>query len=566
MASRFIGKTSLAGIEPLRLQGRTALEEYARLRTLLAARAGPDEARLFAEPIVTWQDTGSGAGSVSWYAEAAGEPEPLPTLPLDRRAAAEGHLRVAVSALARFADDPDLGPLLQHALQLASPHGVLAVGDRLVLTEWGLVPVSGAGGLDLRSLLGTMTAAPAVSDPLPSSVSAAPVPARPAPVAVPAGPIATRPVWDWTLLPAALVAAVLFLGLGLWLGARLVALRVAERPTTVNLLDEQATRATIERQREQNAALEREIEARRRALQGNVCALDPAQVPRLGPDRAATVPPATVPPPPGGQPFQGTLADLLKQAVVLVIASGDRGAITGTGFFVTPDLIATNRHVIEDANPAKIFVTGERLGRATPVEVVAETPSSEIGSLDVALLRIQGAPSIQPLSFTPTVAPLDQVIAAGYPGLLVQADEAFGRLLHGDASAIPQLILSDGRINAIQPAASGLKIMPHSAAVSGGNSGGPLVDACGRVVGINTFIAADRDQAAHANYAQKADSVVEFLKAHGASVTDVTGPCTPGAPAAPAPQAAAAPPATPAATQPAPAAPTPAPPAASAPR
>ena len=117
----------------------------------------------------------------------------------------------------------------------------------------------------------------------------------------------------------------------------------------------------------------------------------------------------------------------------------------------------------------------------------------------------------------------------------MQSDEAFARLLSGDAAAVPQVILTDGRINAIQSAASGMKIMPHSAAVSGGNSGGPLVDACGRVLGINTFITANREQVVHANYAQKSDGIVAFLRQNGANVSDLTDLCTPGArPAAPA--------------------------------
>jgi hypothetical protein len=59
-------------------------------------------------------------------------------------------------------------------------------------------------------------------------------------------------------------------------------------------------------------------------------------------------------------------------------------------------------------------------------------------------------------------------------------DEAYGRLIEGDATAIPTVILTDGKISAVQTSPTGLKIMPHTAAVSGGNSGGPLVDACGR--------------------------------------------------------------------------------------
>jgi len=163
---------------------------------------------------------------------------------------------------------------------------------------------------------------------------------------------------------------------------------------------------------------------------------------------------------------------------------------------------------------------------------VAQTSSSEIGGPDIALLRVDGAAGIQPLAFSTTAAPLDQVIAAGFPGLVMQSDEAFDRLRNGDASAVPEVILTDGRINAIQSAAGGMKIMPHSAAVSGGNSGGPLADACGRVLGINTFITANREQVAHANYAQKSDGVVAFLRQNGVDVADLTAPCTPGAPSA----------------------------------
>ena len=239
----------------------------------------------------------------------------------------------------------------------------------------------------------------------------------------------------------------------------------------------------------------------------------------------------------------------------MLIIAPERGpdgdTATGTGFFITPELVLTNRHVVEDADPSRLVVTSRKLGRTRAAQIVAQSPSSEIGTPDLALIRVEGASGIQPLALTETAAPLDQVIAAGFPGLLLQADEAFNRLLHGDAASMPEVILTDGRINAIQSSASGLKIMPHSAAVSGGNSGGPLSDACGRVVGVNTFITANRQQVAHANYAQKTDTVLAFLKQNHVDATVLTGPCTPGSPPATSPV-------TPAPTTPAPITPTPA--------
>ena len=541
MVPRFIGKTSLDGLHVLQWSGQPVLGSHARLRELLQSRLGPAAAALFAEPVVTWPSPGN-PGSVSWYADALGDGEPLATLPADRRAVAEQQLRDILRQLNPLLADPEAGPLLRRALALASGQGLLAVGGTPLLIGWGLA-ADGAGSEEevaarAAAWVGAYADAPAPQPPAgPVSVS----PVVPAVSAFRGGPLpapvprAVRPAWDWALLPAAVVVAAVFAGIGLYAGARMVAARVAERPNSVALLNEPATREAMDRQREQTAALEREIEARRHLLNVNVCALDPAQAPHLGPDRAAPVLPGAMVAPPGGQAFQGTLAELLTQAVVLIIASGsgpEGAASSGSGFFVAPDLIVTNRHVVEDADPAKIVVTSKKLGRTTRARVVAQTPSSEIGGPDIALLHVDGAGGIQPLAFSTTAAPLDQVIAAGFPGLVMQSDEAFDRLRNGDASAVPEVILTDGRINAIQSAAGGMKIMPHSAAVSGGNSGGPLADACGRVLGINTFITANREQVAHANYAQKSDGVVAFLRQNGVDVADLAAPCTPGAPSA----------------------------------
>lgn len=539
MAPRFIAKTALDGLVPLRLGDGLVLEQHGRLREWLLTSAGPEAADLFAEPVANWGAQGPAGGTVSWYTDAPGEPEPIAAMPSERRAGAEAALRRVLARLHPLRSHPEMGPLLSRALVVAQASDLLALGGRPVLTGWGIAADADAAD-PARGALAPYLDAPA-----------APAPPRPVPAAAPtlavSGPAAvhTRSAWSWWLVPAGLALGAILLATGFYVGARLVADRVAARPTDVALVDEAAARAAIERQREANLALERQLEERRRLLEGNVCVADPAQRPRIGPDRAASPPPAAVPPPPGGQPFQGTLADLLTQAVVLVLVKQPNGSSMGTGFFITPDLIVTNRHVIEGAVGDGVVVTSAKLGRVTPAQVIAQTPDSELGRPDLALLRVSGVSGIQPLSLTREVKPLDQVIAAGFPGLLLNSDAAFERLKRGDATASPQVILTDGRVNAIQESGGGIRILPHSAAVSGGNSGGPLTDACGRVVGVNTFIAADREQVAHANYAQKTDGLADFLRQHGAEVADVSGPC------APAPPQAAAPPATPPATPPA---------------
>ena len=483
MAPRFLGKTSLDGLELLRIDGHPVLDEYTRLRDLLASRA-PAAAGLLAEPIGNWNSRD--APVVSWYAEAGNEPETLAAIAPDRRLQLEAQLRNVMASLAPLLADPTTGPTLRRALVLPTPDGIKAIDGRIVLTDWGLVRAATPVPADPLSVSPLAAYLAAVGTAPPRARTMPPASASPSSSAVSSFPSADScappgaQCLELVACPAGIVVATLFLMFGLWLGARLVAERVALQPSTVSLFDDAAVRAAIDRQKEQNAALERDLEERRRALSGNVCTADPSQMPRIGPDHAATVPPAAAPTPPGGQPFRGNLAELLTQSVVMVIALKQDGAETGSGFFITPEFIVTNRHVVESADAGKLFVTGGRFARATRAELVAQSDGSEIGSLDIALLRVPAVRDVQPLTMSTVAGALDQVVAAGFPGLTMHGDEAYGRLIEGDATAIPTVILTDGKISAVQTSPTGLKIMPHTAAVSGGNSGGPLVDACGR--------------------------------------------------------------------------------------
>jgi S1-C subfamily serine protease len=549
MAPRFLGKTSIDGLTLLEIDGHPVLDDHARLRDLLLARA-PAAAGLLAEPVGNWRTGGTPV--VSWYAEAASDPEAFTALSGDRRRQVEAQLRNAMAALAPLLADPAAGPALRRALVLSGPDGIKTVDGRVVLTDWGMVPAGTSMPADPLALSPLAAYLPPVGPATVAQPRAVPPPPNPPPAAPLPSPGAAVPalrsVWNWWLIPAGIAVAALFLILGLWLGTRLIADRLAHQPTSVALFDEASARAALERQQAQNAALERELEQRRQALGGNVCPADPAQMPHAGANHAAAVPPAATPVPPGGQPFHGNLAELLTQAVVMVIAQGQDGAKTGSGFFIAPDLVVTNRHVVEDAVSGKLVIAGGKLTGAARAEIAAASPSSETGQIDIALLRVAPVPGVQPLVMSTAAAPLDPVIAAGFPGLTMHGDDASVRLLEGDLSAVPTIILTDGKISAIQTAPGGLKIMPHTAAVSGGNSGGPLVDACGRVVGVNTFIMADQEQVAHTNYAQKSDALIAFFQANGVTVNADNEPCVPPAPASAAPQSAppAAAPATPA--------------------
>ena len=535
------------------------LENYRKLQDLLAARAGVEAARLFAEPIVTWSN-GAAAGSVSWYAEADGEVQPLLSLPPERRGRLEQSLQASLARLLPLRSDPEIGPLLSRALVLADAEGVLAVGDRVVLVDWGLIGPDATdtpAGLDAQfeatlgrfAPPGTRVGSPVTTQASPE-LPAAVATATTVPGAATAAPVG--PVWNRWLLPAALAIAAVFLALGLLLGAQSIERQFAARPDTVHVGNADAVRDAVARRQAENAALQAQIEAAQRALAGNVCLADAAQVPSTVPPETPITPAMRPPPPPGGPPFQGTLVELLRQATVLVLVPKGNGLSLGTGFFIAPNEVVTNRHVVEAAGPDGIVVVNEKLGRPMRATIVAETPKAEIYHPDVAVLQVPDAPAIQPLSFTRTIGQLDTVVAAGFPGVLMSADDSFARLLQGDLAAMPSVILTDGRINAVQTASTGMPILPHSAQIAPGNSGGPLVDACGRVVGINTFINVSAAEAVHINYAEKSDAVLDFLQSKQVPATESGGPCAPGGATAvpPATDAATRPPAADAATRP----------------
>jgi S1-C subfamily serine protease len=572
MASpRFILKTDLQGLEPVSIGGSAVLDADARLRALL----GPDRAGLFAEPVVTWGN-GRNAGSVSWYAEAAGDPVPLTALPPARRAAVEQRLAAELAALAPLMADP----LLRGALVLAGPESILALDDRPVLTGWGLAP-SGAlrdpasRAQHLRGVYGAAlppslaaegppgAEPPRPAAPLPPPRAAAPPPPPPppvAPVAASAAPAAraTGSAWNWWLLPVGLLVALVFLGLGFWLGWQLISDRIAQQRLVAHVADESRITEQITRQRQTNDALRQEIEQARAALAGDVCRPGDFGLSPLTPPQITPMQPAQMPPPaPGQQAFQGSLIELLDQATVLVLGplANGQGVGTGTGFVVAPGIVVTNAHVVANLDPARTFVVNRRLQRPRTVQVVAQTPDPQPGRADFAILRLPAdAPALSPLGLTRVASRLDPVIAAGFPQAIMQTDANFQALLDGNIQAIPELAVTDGLVSAVQTLPSGLVVMPHTAAISRGNSGGPLVDRCGRVVGVNTFGFFNAEQGERVSYAQKVESLLAFLAANNVTVAEVTGACTP-APVAPA--AAGAPAAQPPAATPAPAAPAP---------
>jgi S1-C subfamily serine protease len=151
--------------------------------------------------------------------------------------------------------------------------------------------------------------------------------------------------------------------------------------------------------------------------------------------------------------------------------SSQKVQIGGSGFVVDREGdIVTNDHVVQGASDVRVGFTG---GATYPAKVVGTDPST-----DLAVIRVQAPPAIlHPLEFADSgdAQVGDTVYAIGNPfgldrTMTAGIVSALGRDIQApNGLGIPNAIQTDAPIN-------------H------GNSGGPLLDAAGRVVGINDQI------------------------------------------------------------------------------
>jgi len=179
------------------------------------------------------------------------------------------------------------------------------------------------------------------------------------------------------------------------------------------------------------------------------------------------------------------IADAVEPAVVDVDASlaFDRGDETGTGMILTAaGEVLTNNHVIESSTEITVTVTIDGRARDYNAEVVGTAPSE-----DVALLQLEGASDL------PTVTVGDssaltigaRVIAIGN----ALDDPGDFTVTEGTVGALERTVtVADGRGDTER--LTGLIQM--SAELGPGNSGGPLVNEAGEVIGMNTAAEVDR--------------------------------------------------------------------------
>lgn len=196
------------------------------------------------------------------------------------------------------------------------------------------------------------------------------------------------------------------------------------------------------------------------------------------------------------------LPSRLRKATVMILARHDRSVSEGSGFFVAPNLVVTNRHVIEGA-PQTIMVLSSESRLPLVAQVAAMTPDHVVGNPDLAALWVSPVEGVEILKFARPDS--GSVIAAGFPGKAIGPEGFWRRAQVGDFT-IPTLTLSQGLTGAIEMSQTGVELIRHAAVLAKGNSGGPLIDSCGRVVGVNTFIRGSQ------SYALSTPVATKFLR------------------------------------------------------
>jgi serine protease Do len=172
----------------------------------------------------------------------------------------------------------------------------------------------------------------------------------------------------------------------------------------------------------------------------------------------------------------------------------------GSGIIASPDgYIVTNNHVIEDADRVTVTLSDGRTYEATMVGSDAQT--------DLAVVKIEAdgldylpflSNSLQQLNvLDPVVAVGNALALPGGPTWTLGVVSNLGRSIQlSNGVVLEDIIQTDAAINA-------------------GNSGGPLINLAGQVVGINVAIASDAENIGFAISTNTAVPVVQSLIAEG---------------------------------------------------
>lgn len=207
--------------------------------------------------------------------------------------------------------------------------------------------------------------------------------------------------------------------------------------------------------------------------------------------------------------------------VALVATDGNSAYFVGhgSGVVVAPGKILTNAHVVELTRTEPNIVIGVIPPEGTKSfggRVIAFSPGN-----DLALIQIDGGTGLPVASFFAGESADGQpVTAIGYPGAV---DRAQGMELN-DIIRPMSPVRTNGTISAGRSSKQYDTVL-HTAPLASGNSGGPLVDACGRVLGVNSFGSLSDGNDAEYGFAVSDREIASFLRQAGVQFQRSAEPC-----------------------------------------
>ena len=208
-----------------------------------------------------------------------------------------------------------------------------------------------------------------------------------------------------------------------------------------------------------------------------------------------------------------------RKSVVRIVIVSDQGTYEGHGSgFVISDkgYIVTNRHVT--AGRSKVQVLPQETNRAYDGDVLHEDNDRDLAIIHVRGIDLPPIPLLD-TSLYDSIKTTQTVWSIGYPGV---ADNVEGKL--ADKATTHSGNISNIRSGHWSRPAQKFRIIHHNAVIYGGNSGGPLVDNCGRVIGVNTAGSSEVESICLASHIEE---LARLLQVHNIPFQSENNPCLP---------------------------------------
>jgi serine protease Do len=207
------------------------------------------------------------------------------------------------------------------------------------------------------------------------------------------------------------------------------------------------------------------------------------------------------------------------RVIVYSSAEGQQSIVSiGSGVVVARDKIVTNAHVVEMASvddSVQIVIVPSDGTQSYRARVSASMPGK-----DLALLQLTSGALVPASIFAGTPEDGADVFAIGYPASVdVALEQSEADVLRPQQPVKTRGTVSSGRTS------KSVESLLHTAPIAPGNSGGPIVDACGRVLGINSFGSVPTDGGAEFYFAISARELSAFLANRGVTFRSVRGDC-----------------------------------------